>query len=134
MKRGETNDLIENTVIYWVLLLLFTATMITFIVRHQGGVDKWEEYYAFVIAETIDRAQPGDVISLDVSAPVQIGVRNKVVSASEMFVLNRGNHEVGVRLRSENTYWYSYVTNKTIANWHIDSSGDATLLVFEVHA
>lgn len=134
MKRGEGNGLLEGTVIYWVILLMFAGILGTFVLRHQGTTDRWEDYYAFVIAQTIDKAQPGDVIVLDVSAPVQIGARNKVATVDEMFVLQEGRQEVGVRLRAGKAHWYSYLRDVSVSNWHVDRAGEKVTLVFEVGA
>lgn len=134
MKRGEGN-LVSNVLIYWVLLLVFAFSMFTFISRHQGNVYAWEAYYGFILAKTIDNAQPGDVVRVDVSPAVQIGAKYwKNTGAEHMFVLNDAHHEVGVQLRPGSMYWYSFVTAKQVGNWHVDTSGSRTIVVFEVKA
>ena len=134
MRRGE-GDLVHNVLIYWVLLLLFAFSMFTFISRHQGNVQAWEAYYGFVLAKTIDNAHAGDVVRLDVSPAVAIGARYRQnTNAERMFLLSNEHHEVGVQLRSGMPYWYAFVTNKTIGNWHMDTTGSRTLLIFEVKA
>ncbi|MBM3230636.1 hypothetical protein FJZ22_03225 [Candidatus Pacearchaeota archaeon] len=134
MKRGEGNGMIENTVIYWIILLLFAGILATFVTRHQGTVDRWEEYYAFSLAQTINRAHAGDVIRVDVSSAVSLGARNKLTDVQSMFLINQEKREVGIRLRPGMVYWYPYVRAVTVSNWKVDISGSASVLMFEVQA
>ena len=106
--------------------------MFGFIMRHQGNVERWETHYAFSIAQTINRAAPGDVIAINVGKAVEIGSKQKMNDVNAMFLLDQGKQVVGVQLKNGATYWSPYVMERTLRGWRVDQSEQETTLRFEV--
>lgn len=115
-KKGEGGDILYDVVIYLVLLVIFFAGMLYYVLHQQSGAAIWEEYYAKEIVKMIDFSRSGDEFFFDVQRASEIAKRNGVLNLREVFVFDNTAHEVCVKLNVGRRTCHFYFNEVDIIN------------------
>jgi len=113
-KKGKVGDILMDNIIYLVLLIIFFAGMMAFVYTKMNGAAVWEDFYAKEISKTIDTAQVGDVVILDVQKASEIAKSNKVADFEKIFQFDNAKNEVCVQLSTGGKNCYNYFNNVDI--------------------
>ncbi len=121
-KRAESSDLLQWTVIYVVIFLVFFAGAYFIIDRNFDNAGFWEEFYAKEIARVINFAESGDVVMLDVTRATRIAAKNgkNAGNADEVFKFDEEAGEVIISLRQSGGTGYSYLSDKKIESYRVE--------------
>jgi len=138
-RKGEFGELLFSNVSYLVLLIIFFAGILYFVMQQQEGAGVWEDYYAKEIVKIIDFSNVGDNICLDVHRATEIAQKNNVNSFSEIFGIDNAGNEVCVKLSKGRKTCFSYFNKVDVVNVDLklgegkDESGrDVNLLCFNI--
>ena len=113
-KKGES--LLTGNTIYLILLLMFTAGMFYFLLEQANGSSVWGDYFVKEVVKTIDFAEPGDNLCLDVHKATEIAKKNRLESFSEIFRVDNVNNEVCVKLSLGRRNCISYFNEVDVVN------------------
>jgi len=118
-KKGEEGGLVWENVTYLILLVMFLAGMLYFVMGYVDGVAVWEKYYAAELARVIDIAEPGDEIQIDVHTGTRIALKNGV-AFSDIFYFDNADNSVHIRLRPRGSTVYHYFSDVDVVEWEIE--------------
>ena len=83
--EGDFGDLLQENVIYLLLLAMFVFLVFFAVSGFRNGAATWEDYYTKELTKVIDMSQAGDEIEIDVQKATEIAKKNGVRSFSEIF-------------------------------------------------
>ena len=132
MSEEDAGSLIENNVIYLVLLAIFFIPILFFVKGQMNGAGVFSDYYAKEIVRQINLAEPGDKISFNVQEATNIAVKNSVSDLNETFSFDEVNNEACVKLSPNTKTCYSYFSDIRIRNNELRLGVPENVLVFEV--
>ena len=120
-KRGD--DLLLENIIFIILIMIFLAILVTFIVTKSGSAAVLEQKYAKEIALVLDSARPGMVITINMVDAISVAQKNLGKNNINNIVTISGNI-VTVKLRDPGGYSYSFFNNITFdgqtSNYYLD--------------
>jgi hypothetical protein len=139
-KKATIGEIVQDNLIYLILLVIFFAGMMMFVYSKTNGASVWEDYYAKDIVKIIDLSNPGDMVMLDVQKATGIAQKNKVDSFEEIFQFDNIKGELCVKLSRGRASCYSYMndvnvifaddTNKWI--YYSETTNDVNRLHFKI--
>jgi hypothetical protein len=129
----EFEDVVQDYVVYFLLVVLFVGGMITFLYAKQEVGSHWDVVYADLFAQAFAHARPGDHLSVDVSELAVQAVRTQTSFSSVVRVVP-SLHSVCVRLGARETC-RPYLTSHTLVLVApLSAEPGPKVLVFEVVA
>ncbi|MFA5173958.1 MAG: hypothetical protein WC438_02130 [Candidatus Pacearchaeota archaeon] len=106
MKNKKGEEILESTVIFILLNLMFFAAIFFGVVyRVESGASVYEQIYAKQIALTIDQAKTGMNITLNLDGLMNLADKNKISRAN---VVKIDNEKKLVQVIAANGEGYSY--------------------------
>ncbi len=130
-KRAETGELIKDTAVYLILLVLFFAGMVFFVFSQKDGAAAWSDIYAKEIVKVINLAEPGDEIELDVQKITGIAIQNEV-NVDKIFYFDNEKKEVCVRLTTGRRSCYGYFNDVKITHDKLELGVPINILSFKI--
>jgi hypothetical protein len=122
-KRGV--DLLNATVIFVLLNLIFFSAMFFFVWRVGSGASYYEQLYSKQIALMIDNSKPGTLISLNIEKLGDFAKKNNVL-LEEIISLN--NNMVVVKATHGKGYSFNYFSDYKIdKSFSKDTNGELIL-------
>ena len=138
-KRAGLGDILQDNVIYLILLVIFVGGMLYFLFQQQEGAAVWEDYYTKEIVKLIDFSNAGDKICIDVHKATKIAKKNGVSSDSEIFQIDNVENKACTKLSSGRRTCYSYFNDIDIVNFNLtlaggvnDNGDDVNIYCFEL--
>ncbi|MDO8459809.1 MAG: hypothetical protein Q7S74_01745 [Nanoarchaeota archaeon] len=113
-KQASLNEIIMQTTIYIILVVIFFIGAFLFISSQMNGAAVWEDYYSKEISTIINAAQPGDTVKLDVYKATEIAKKNNIPSFSEIFTFDNAKNKVCVKLSLGRKTCYSFFNDVDI--------------------
>src|SRR3989338_7060761 len=83
-KNKRADKIMESTIIFIVLNLIFALLLLFFVYKTSTGAVVYEQFYAKQIALMIDNAKPNTQISLDFKKGIEVAEENKITSKEGM--------------------------------------------------
>lgn len=127
-KRGV--NLINQTVIFIILNILFLSFLFFFVARAATGTAIYEQKYAKQIALVIDNSQPSTSVSINIEDI------NKILKKSELEtfkILNLQNNQVTFKLTEGEGYTYPYFSNYNVEGvFERDNNGNLKSLILNI--
>jgi hypothetical protein len=110
--EGKKGNLIAwETIIFFLLNLIFFFGVFYFISSAGGKAFVYEETYAKQIALMIDSAKPGTVVMINIAELKEIALKNGK-PIENVFTVDSGRNIIGVGLNNRgDSYSYSYFSN-----------------------
>ena len=123
-KRGQEDESagLAETIIFFVLNILFFAVMLYFTYSAGSSSAIYEEIYSKQIALMIDRAEPGMIMKLDISDLIK-----NAKDRDEASLVKINSNRVSVTLRASGGYGYKY-----FSDYKVDSKVSGNYLIMEV--
>ena len=97
-KKAELGEMIKDNLVYIILVVLFFGLMFYYTLSLRDGANIWSDIYAKEIVKSINLAEAGDEVKIDVHEATVIAKDNGVESLSEVFSVNNNNNEFCVKL------------------------------------
>lgn len=130
-KRAETGEIIKETAIYLILLVLFFAGMVYFVFSQRDGAAVWSDIYAKELVKIINLAQIGDEIELDVQKITGIAIKNEV-NLDKVFSFENKKKEICVRLSTGRRGCYSYFNDVDVKDVKLELGVPINILRFRI--
>jgi hypothetical protein len=115
----KAESILEGTVIYLVLLILFVVPVSVFVWSQYNGGAIWADFYAKEISRVVNLAEPGDEISIDVQVATEVAEKNEVKSFNEIFNFDNVKKEICVKLEPGRKSCFTYFNNVDVVEWEI---------------
>lgn len=128
-KRGDSNNILIENVIFFVIVTVFFVVLFLFVTRAGSQSTVVEQIYAKQIALAIDKAKPGTGVSLDISELQKHAEKNNYYD--EIINIDNENNEVSVRVVKGKGYEFEFFNDNEIV-WKINKEKLGTKLFFEV--
>jgi len=129
-KIGESSSLIDDNLIYIVLIFIFLSIMIVFLNQQKDGARMWQDFYAKEIVKIIDSSSVGDEVTLDINKAISIA-KNKGVVYKEIFTFDNKN-SVCVKLSAGQATCYEYYKNFKFSEPEIRLGVPGNILKFKI--
>ena len=132
-KKAES--ILEGTIIYIILLILFAAPLAYFVWNQYNGASTWADFYAKEISRVVNLAEPGDEVSIDVQTGTEVAVKNKIPSLNDIFTFDNAKNEICVKLAPGRKSCYYYFNEVDVVDWKIDrglARGEVNTLTFQI--
>lgn len=130
-KRAETGEIIKDTAVYLILLVLFFAGMVFFVFSQRDGAAVWSDIYAKEIVKIINLGENGDEIELDVQQITGIAIKNEV-NVDKIFSFDNERKEVCVRLSTGRRSCYSYFNDVDVKDVKLELGVPVNILSFRI--
>lgn len=128
--RKGTEDFLSNSVVFIVLVLVFIAIIVFFLLRVSKGVSLVEQVYAKKIALLIDQSKPGTSIELDVMEIYQLADENNFERGNTINI-DPDERRVTVKATEGRGYSFNFFNDNAI-KWGLEKkSGKLTIGVVE---
>jgi len=108
-KKGD--EILFEQIIFIVLNLVFFLLLLAFVFNSASGAFVTEQFYAKEIALLIDTAEPGTMISLDITDAYNIAKNNNLDIQN---IINIENSDVIVKLGGSRAYVFRFFNDVKI--------------------
>lgn len=132
VRRRGAGDIVSGTLLYVVLVVIFTIGIFAIIIDRQNNAAHWEEFYAKEFALLLNQARPGDQYTINIQKASEIAVKNGVKDPSYIITFDGKTREVVVRLREQGETRFSYFTNVVVSDVRIELGTPGNTLHFTV--
>jgi hypothetical protein len=132
MAQETGTETLWDNIIYLILLVLFLAPAIIFLMGQMNGASVWSDYYAKELTKIINLAEPGDQITINVNKATQISQKNGVQSLNDVFTFDNPNNQVCVKLSPRKSACYHFFNDVDIIEPQIKLGTPENILVFEI--
>lgn len=133
-RRAESDlgDLLKENFIYLLFVILFTVGMVTYVysVRNNAGV--WEDFYAKELAKSINYAQAGDTLTIDIQDITNIAMDNKIRDFNSLFSVNSEKQQICVGLSTGGKSCFSYFNDVRISQLSVKTGVPGNVLVIKL--
>lgn len=132
-KKGGASDIVLDNIIYLVIVIFAFLILYYFVLHQQRGAAFWEDYYSKEIAKTINLAENGDEIRIDVQMASEIAEASGTTDFQRMFEFK--NNSVCVQLRGPTRGCYLYYKDYEVINPRVEflqGDGGKNVLAFSV--
>ncbi len=130
-KKAESGEIIKDTAVYLILLVLFFAGMVFFVFSQRDGAAVWSDIYAKELVKIINLAESGDEIEIDVQEITGIAIKNEV-NLDKVFSFDNEKKEVCIRLSTGRRSCYSYFNNVDVKNDKVELGVPVNVLSFKI--
>ncbi|MEK6854957.1 MAG: hypothetical protein AABX73_01930 [Nanoarchaeota archaeon] len=131
-KKADIQEILTANIVYVILLLIFFLLMLFFLRDQMNGSSVWADFYAKEITKTINYAQPGDTITINIHKATKIAKSNELKSFSEIFAFDNSNSQICVKLSKERETCNYYFNNIDVINPEIKLGVPENILVFKI--
>lgn len=107
-KKGESDTVILENVIFIVLNLIFFSALLIFVYSSGQGKLVYEQMYAKQIALFISGAEPEMELLLDITKPLELAGEK---DSEKIFVIDQEENLVKVSLSSAGGYSFQYFSD-----------------------
>jgi len=114
-KRGV--DLLNNTIVFLLLNVVFFGIMFGFVARAGSGATVTEQVYAKQIALIIDQAKPGTILNINIEEIYELADENKF-SRQKVIEIDNENNKVHVRIAEGKGYFYNFFSSADVV-WEL---------------
>ncbi len=130
MNKKGAEDFLTNPVIFIILVLVFIAIIIFFLLRASKGVVLVEQVYAKKIALLIDQAKPGTYMEIDVMEIYKLADENNF-ERENTIKLDPDERKVTVKATDGRGYSFNFF-NDNVIKWGLEKkSGKLAIDVVE---
>jgi len=132
-KRADTN-LLMNDIVFLVLFTLFFLVMFWFVTSYSNGCAFYEDFYAKEIARTINGAEVGTKIIVDVT-PLAISASKSGKPINDIVYLDNVNNKVVVSCRLSSATSFNFFNDVDVTDFRVESpsgSSISTRFIFNV--
>jgi len=119
-KNKRADKIMESTIIFIVLNLIFALLLLFFVYKTSTGAVVYEQFYAKQIALMIDNAKPNTQISLDFKKGIEVAEENKITSKEGMVRIM--DNKVFVKLSGKDGYSMDYFSNYNVSYFFMDEN------------
>ncbi|MEK6910896.1 MAG: hypothetical protein AABW82_03915 [Nanoarchaeota archaeon] len=130
--KGE--GYLEENVIYIILFILFLMSGMAFLYKYQNNVYFWEQYYSYTIAKSVNNAQVGDRVELNMDRAVELSRKEGIADYKQIVSFDNVKKEVSVSLQKGKKTSYSFLRNYDINDVLIEEDINGYFLKFSVGA
>jgi hypothetical protein len=116
MNRKAQSEILNDNVIFLIILIVFFGAMLYFALNQASGGAIWADFYSKEIVRQINFARPGDAISLDIQKATEIAQAKGQTTFSSIFEFNNAENEVCVSLSPNRKTCFSYFNQVDIIN------------------
>src|SRR3989338_9876522 len=120
MNRRGTGDIVSGTLLYTILVVLFTIGIFMIIAQHRNNAAQWELFYAQELALLLDQAKPGDTYTIDIQKASEYAVKNGINDPSYIVQFDGKTHEVAVRLQKGRETRFSYFNDVVVRDVRVE--------------
>jgi hypothetical protein len=128
-KKGSIAQNLMRNAIYIIILAFFVVLVLLFLGTQKNGASVWADYYAKEIAQTINMANPGDEITLDVQKATDVAIDNKI-NLEQVFQFNK--NQVCIKLDYNKISCYSYLNDVEVYDNKLQIGVPGNVLFFKV--
>lgn len=114
-KRGI--DVLNNTLVFLLLNVIFFAIMFGFVARAGSGATVVEQVYAKQIALIIDQAKPGTNININIEEVYELADKNKF-SRQNVIKIDNEKNKVYVQVDKGRGYSYNFFNSAEVV-WEL---------------
>ncbi len=130
-KKAAFMDILLNNIVYIILSLIVFVSLLAFVRSTSNGAAIWEDFYAKEIVKIIDSAQPGDMITLDVSSATKIAAKNQA-DFGKIFSFDNEHNKVCVRLSNGGRGCFNFYNEVDVSNAEIKLLEPVNVLKFSI--
>src|SRR3989344_5650598 len=120
-KKASSNFLMGHLV-YIILLGFVVFGLFSFAQRQQEGTGIWEQYYSSFIANSINRAEAGDELIIDIHYASEVAIKRKFNSIGEIVLIDGTSNKVCVKLSHQTQTCYNYFKKFSSVEYEIKES------------
>ncbi|MDO8564300.1 MAG: hypothetical protein Q7R87_04785 [Nanoarchaeota archaeon] len=131
-KRGESY--LEGNVVYIILFILFLMSGMAFLYKYQNNVYFWEQYYSYTIAKSVNNAQVGDRVELNMGRSIELANKEGIADYKKLVSFDNTKKEVVVSLQKGKKTTYSFLRNYNVNDVIIEEDIKGYFLKFSVGA
>jgi len=117
LKDKKATDLLNNTIVFLLLNVVFFGIMFGFVARAGSGATVTEQIYAKQIALIIDQAKPGTDININIEEVYELADKNKF-SRQNVIKIDNENNKVHVQIAEGRGYSYNFFSSADIV-WEL---------------
>lgn len=117
LKNKKGTDILNSTLIFLLLNVVFFAIMFGFVARAGSGATIIEQTYAKQIALIIDQAKPGTNIDINIEEVYEMADKNKF-SRQNVIKIDNEENKVYVQVSEERGYSYNFFNSADIV-WEL---------------
>ncbi len=129
-KKGESY--LEGNVIYIILFILFLMSGMAFLYKYQNNVYFWEQYYSYTLAKSVNNAQIGDRVELNIDRAIELSRKEGIADYKSIISFDNFKKEVVVSLQKGKKTNYNFLRDYNINDVLIEEDINGYFLKFSV--
>ena len=121
MNRRGAGDILSGNILYVILVIIFTIGVFMIIMQNQNNAHQWEELYAKELALLLNRAESGDLYTIDIQKASEIAVKNGIGDPRYIIKFDGQSREVIVSLKPGMGTTFHYFSNVVVSDVKVDA-------------